>query len=272
MNQQLNIAFIGAGNMSSSIIGGLIQGGYPANQVMAANPSQGKLEVLKDKFAIQTTNDNLKAAQFADVLVLGVKPQMMETVCNQIYTIPGLSDKLIVSLAVGMTVERLNALLRCQPAMIRCMPNTPSLLGLGVSGLFASKTSDAQNQFVTQMMENTGQVIWLKSEPEIDRLAAISGSGPAYYFLFMESMIEKAVALGFTPETAKIMVQQTALGAAEMVKENNIPVSTLRENVTSKGGSTAEALRVFNEKQLKSIIDEAVDAAITRASEISKTM
>lgn len=270
---ELKIAFIGAGNMSGSIIGGMVNAGYSSQNIIASNRSTPKLDKLHNQFAIQTTTDNLLAIRESDVVVLGVKPQMMEAVCSEISTLgDSLSNKLFISLAVGITATRLKTLLKQNVAMIRCMPNTPSLYSLGVSGLYATGASDTQKDFATQMFTPIGEVVWVEEEQGVDAVAAVSGSGPAYYFLFMEGMIKKAIALGFDETTARKMVQQTALGAAHMASKSEDDISTLRSNVTSKGGTTAAAIASFEASDLENIIDTAMQSACERAAELAKEL
>ncbi len=271
------IAFIGAGNMSRSIIGGLINSDYQASLITAANPSTPKLDALRADFSINTTQNNLDAIRDAEVVVLGVKPQMMAEVCTHIKEAATAGDisldgKLFISLAVGITAERLVTLLGQPVAMIRCMPNTPSLLSLGVSGLYSRGASEQQQQLAEYIMKTSGIVVWVDSEEGVDAVAAVSGSGPAYFFLFMEGMVKKAIALGFSPEEAKAMVQKTAEGAAAMVAATDDDISQLRANVTSKGGTTAAALGSFNDQQLTDIIDTAMQAACDRAAVLAKEL
>lgn len=271
--KELNIAFIGAGNMSGSIIGGMVNAGYSPNKITASNPSTPKLEKLKTEFSIKITTDNLAAIRDSDVVVLGVKPQMMETVCSDIATLgETLKDKLFISLAVGITAHRLQTLLQQAVPMIRCMPNTPSLYSLGVSGLYSKGASDQQQDFATRMFEPVGEVVWVNEEQGVDAVAAVSGSGPAYYFLFMEGMIKKSIELGFEEEVARKMVQQTALGAAHMASKSADDIATLRSNVTSKGGTTAAAIASFQTSNLENIIDTAMQSACERAAELAKEL
>ncbi len=269
--KQNKIAFIGAGNMSRSIIAGLVNHGFPAANITATNPSTAKLEALHHDFNINITQDNLEAVAAADVVVLAVKPQMMAQVCEQLSSIKAqLSNKLFISVAAGVTCERVKSLLTVAVPMIRCMPNTPALYGKGVSGLFASGANEAQQALANYLMETTGLVVWVEQEQQIDAITAISGSGPAYFFLFMEAMVSKAQAFGFDPQTARKLVQQTASGAATMAQNSELSIAELRQNVTSKGGTTAAALNTYNERGLSTIVDEAMQAAFDRAQALAK--
>ena len=265
------IAFIGAGNMVKAIVSGLVADGYPAQLITATAPSETRRLPLEQNYGIQTTSDNLAAAQQADVVVLSVKPQMMEEVCRPLQNID-FSGKLVISIAAGIHCSRLNEMLGCQLNIVRVMPNTPSQLGLGMSGLFAPQHVTEQDKaFAAELMQDVGKVCWVEQESGINNIIAAAGSAPAYFFLFMEAMQAEAIAQGFDKETARLLVQQSALGAASMVVENpETELSTLRENVTSKGGTTAEALRTFNQHQLSDIVAKAMQAAVARAEEMEK--
>ncbi|NTS78084.1 pyrroline-5-carboxylate reductase [Catenovulum sp. SM1970] len=270
------IAFIGAGNMTRSIIGGLIKNGYDAKAIFAANPSLPKLDALKSDFGIETSQSNQEVAKQADVIVLAVKPQMMaDMLAKLIESGIDLSSKLFISIAAGILVDRLQNMLGGENntfKIIRTMPNTPSLLGLGLTGLYApSNIAQQDKDFANDMMNAVGKSIWVQDEAGIDKIIAVAGSAPAYFFLFMESIEQEAINLGFSQEDARAIVQQVALGSAQMVCQNpELAISQLRENVTSKGGTTAEAIRTYEESELRQISQKAMQAAIARAEEMAK--
>ncbi len=266
-----NIAFIGAGNMVRSIVAGLVASGYPAHKITATAPSETRRQPLEADYGIKTTSDNYTAAQNADVIVLSVKPQMMADVCKPLQAI-NFENKLVISIAAGISAKRLNEMLDSQLNLVRVMPNTPSLLGKGMSGLYADqKVNEQDKNFASQLMQAVGEVCWVEQESGINNIIAAAGSAPAYFFLFMEAMQAEAIKQGFDADTARKLVQQSALGAAEMVVANpSTELSTLREQVTSKGGTTAEALRTFNENQLSDIVAKAMQAAVSRAEEMEK--
>lgn len=271
MNNLTKVAFIGAGNMAKAISIGLINSGNKPESIMVANPSADKRLALANEFGIKQTGDNVKAAEFADIIVLAVKPHFINSVCNQLSQINNIQDKLIISVAAGITIEQIQQALTCQASVVRVMPNTPSQLGLGMSGLFASvQVNTAQKSAADKLMKAVGEVIWLTSETKIDAITAVAGSGPAYFFLFMEAMQKQALAFGFSEEESRMLVQQTALGAAQMVAHNNIDISQLRENVTSKGGTTFAALEHFRENDLDKVVSGAMTAAFNRAQEMAK--
>lgn len=271
MQHKRTLAFIGAGNMSRSIIAGLIQAGYPAGRIIAANPSRPKLDELADQFGIRITQNNAEAAREADVIVLAVKPQLMAAMLEALVAELGsLAGKLLISIAAGIKVERLQEMAGGHARIIRTMPNTPSLLGLGMTGLYAPTGIDqADRDFAEQMMQAVGKTLWVAQESGINGVIAAAGSAPAYFFLFMQAIAEEAEAMGFTPEQARLLVQQTALGAAAMVEQNpDLSLQTLREQVTSKGGTTAEAVKTFQEQGLMPLTARAMQAAVTRAGEM----
>ena len=271
MQHKRTLAFIGAGNMSRSIIAGLIQAGYPAGRIIAANPSRPKLDELADQFGIRITQNNAEAAREADVIVLAVKPQLMAAMLEALVAELGsLEGKLLVSIAAGIKVERLQEMAGGHARIIRTMPNTPSLLGLGMTGLYApTGIEQADRDFAEQMMQAVGKTLWVAQESGINGVIAAAGSAPAYFFLFMQGIAEEAEAMGFTPEQARLLVQQTALGAAAMVEQNpELSLQALREQVTSKGGTTAEAVKTFQEQGLMPLTAHAMQAAVARAAEM----
>jgi len=265
------IAFIGAGNMARAIIIGLVNSGVSPQDIMVANPSPEKRLSLANEFSVQQTDDNIKAANFADVIVLSVKPHLIHLVCQQICNKISISTKLFISLAAGRTIEQIQQSLSYSAPVIRAMPNTPSQLGFGMTGLFASKeVSDNEKLIAEKLMQAIGKIIWLKNEEQINDIICVAGSAPAYFFLFMEAMEKQAQLLGFSPQESRMLVQQTALGSAKMVEGNDVAISTLRENVTSKGGTTYAALEQFRHDGLEDLVKRAMNAALHRAEEMTK--
>lgn len=270
------IAFIGAGNMARAIIIGLVNSGFSAKNIMVANPSQEKRVALAAEFGVLQTDDNNKASEFADVVVLCVKPHFITDVCQQISQAINIDGKLFISVAAGRTVEQIQQALVQQsnatnfPAVVRVMPNTPSQLGLGMSGLFASsEVTLEQKAAAEKLMTAVGKIIWLATEDRINDIIAVAGSAPAYYFLFMEAMEQHAQHLGFSAQESRMLVEQTALGAAQMVAHSKDDISTLRSNVTSKGGTTHAAIEQFKEDGIKEMVQNAMNAAIARAEEMA---
>ncbi|RTE87710.1 MULTISPECIES: pyrroline-5-carboxylate reductase [Gammaproteobacteria] len=270
--QQRTIGFIGAGNMPRSIIGGMIKGGFPASNIWASNRSRPKLDDLEKDFGIQTTQDNNELVDACDVIVMSVKPQMMKDVCADLKAnAKGFDGKLVTTVAAGIPIEKYYTYLGDDIKVIRIMPNTPSLVGKGVSGLVAdSRVTEDDKAFIDTVFGYVGITIWLEEEASIDVLGAVAGSGPAYFFEFMHGLQAAAQKLGFDEETARAMVQQTCLGAAEMASESELSLVELRKQVTSKGGSTAKGVEAYQDNDLNGISEKAVRAAVARNQEMAK--
>lgn len=267
--EQRKIAFIGAGNMAKAIIAGLVRSGYPADHILVSSPTQTRRLPMEQELGIRTTSDNLRAVQESDVVVLAVKPQLMAEVFEPLQGVD-VSNKLIISIAAGMPVARINEIFATQLNVVRVMPNTPSLIGKGMSGLYATETTPAADRdFTESLMKAVGEICWVEQESQINGIIAAAGSAPAYFFLFMEAMQNEAIAQGFDRDTARLLVQQSALGAAHMVAENDqLSLSELRAQVTSKGGTTAEAINTLQALNLEKTVAEAMQAAVTRAQEM----
>jgi pyrroline-5-carboxylate reductase len=265
------LAFIGAGNMTRAIISGLIQAGYPATHITASNPSTGKLEQLQYEFAIDITQNNLYALEQAEVVILAVKPQLMQQVCNELSENDNIQNKLLVSLAAGITTTRLAEMLNGHQQIVRAMPNTPSALGLGMTGIYANQAvAKTDLIFVESLLKSIGKTTLLKNESQIDGVIAAAGSSPAYFFLFLEAMQSEAIRMGFDQQQSREMIAQAMLGAAQMVIQNgNIDLAELRLQVTSKGGTTAKAIEAFQQADLQGIVAKAMQAARDRAEEMA---
>lgn len=269
----LKIAFIGGGNMARSLISGLIKAGYDRNLISVSNRSEGKLIALNKDFGIKTSLDNYEIAKDADVIVLAVKPQFMAEMLNQLTAkINDYEKRLIISLAAGVTVERLTGLLNGHKKIVRLMPNTPALIGYGVTGTFAAPDVNAEEkEFTNRILTAVGKVVWVEKESDINTVTAASGSSPAYFFLFMQYLIEHTKEMGLSEEQARTLVVETALGAAQMaIKNADVSLETLRAQVTSKGGTTFAAISKFEELNLKDSVSAAMDACVARAEEMQK--
>lgn len=265
------VGFIGAGNMATSILGGLIQSGLPAESIYVSNRSADKLDALKEKYpTINTTHDNAEVVNNVDYVLLAVKPQIMSTACADFKELD-LSKKCAISVAAGVTCETLNKLLGTDTPVVRSMPNTPSLIGYGATGLFANdKVSEQQREATSAIFDAVGKSIWVENEDLMDVVTAVSGSGPAHYFLFMESVVQAGMDLGLPEDTARELAAQTALGAAAMVQQNgDTEIGQLRRNVTSPGGTTAAALDTLNDHKLPEIVKKALEASVTRGKELA---
>ena len=265
------IAFIGAGNMSQAILKGMIASGYPLDKITASARTQSKMDALAAETGIRTSTDNLALCEQADVIVLGVKPQMMGDLVKSIAPAINTSKQLIISVAAGILASSIDSWLGQGAAIVRCMPNTPSLVGLGAAGLYATaNVSDEQKTTACQIMQSVGIAIWVEEETQIDAVTATSGSGPAYYFLMMEAMIQAAQDLGLSAESAQQLVLQTAAGAAKMAQESSQTPAQLRLAVTSPKGTTEQALNAFNEGGFSALCGNAMKAAHHRSQELAE--
>lgn len=269
--QSKSIAFIGGGNMATSIISGLISDGYPASKITVSAPSEQTRDRVAAEYGVNTTANNMVAAADADVIVLAIKPQILKQVCEQLMLeLGGHGDKLYVSIAAGVTWQSTSDYLNHCERVVRTMPNTPSKLGLGMTGLYAPQSLSLQDrQFSEHLMQAVGKIVWVEQESGINSVIAAAGSAPAYFFLFMEAIEREALNMGFTSEQARLLVEQTALGSAQMVVDSDLPLSELRAQVTSKGGTTAEAVRTLQEGQMPELVAKAMRAAVTRAEQMA---
>ena len=270
--QNLKIAFIGGGNMGGSLISGLIKSGYESNLITVATPVDKEVETLKAKFKINGTTNNAQAGKDADVVVLAVKPQIMATALKALKESNSFKNKLIITVMAGVTCSRIQSILGDAERIIRVMPNTPALIGFGMAGLFASPAAKEEDKkFAAELLGSCGKTIWIKKESGIDDFTALSGSAPAYFFLLMEAMAEKAHEMGFSDEEARTTIAQVALGSAHMVlKNNDKSLKQLREAVTSKGGTTYAAIQVFNANNFNKSVGDAMQACRDRAEEMSR--
>ena len=214
--QKPAITFIGGGNMASSLIGGLINKGYPANAITVSEPLAENREKLADAFGINVTSDNNQAVADSHLVVLAIKPQIIKQVALSLQ--PALTAKpVVISIAAGITISSLQSWLGDDLAIVRCMPNTPALVQTGATGVFANQfVTETQRQLCAEILEAVGMVCWVETEADIDTVTAVSGSGPAYYFLVMEIMESIGTQMGLPAETARALTLQTALGAAKM--------------------------------------------------------
>ncbi|AVI62329.1 pyrroline-5-carboxylate reductase [Halomonas sp. GFAJ-1] len=267
------ITFIGAGNMAGAIIGGLIESGVAPSDITATAPNESELASLKQRLGVNTQTDNNAAVKDADVVVLAVKPQIMRNVCDAMSESVQQQAPLVISIAAGLDADTINQWLGGNTALVRCMPNTPSLVGIGASGLYANKAvSDAQRTLATQLMEAVGIVEWVEDEHLLDAVTAVSGSAPAYFFLMFEAMEEAAVKLGLPAATARRLAIQTALGAATMAQQSDKDPATLKQNVMSPGGTTERAIQHMEDAQLRTTIADAMQACADRAEAMAKEL
>lgn len=265
------IAFIGAGNMAASLIGGLRAQGLEAAQIRASDPGAEQRAKIHAEHGIEMFENNAQAIEGADVVVLAVKPQAMKAVCEALK--PSLKpEQLVVSIAAGITCASMNNWLGAQP-IVRCMPNTPALLRQGVSGLYATaEVSTEQRQQAEQLLSAVGIALWLDSEQQLDAVTAVSGSGPAYFFLLIEAMTAAGEKLGLPRETASKLTLQTALGAAHMAVSSDVDAAELRRRVTSPNGTTEAAIKSFQANGFEALVEKALGAAAHRSAEMAEQL
>lgn len=262
-----NISFIGGGNMAQAIIGGLVANQVPKSQIFVSAPSEKTREVLK-QYDVQVFASNADAIEHADVVILAVKPQILPTVLQELQS--QLKDKLLISIIAGVETAMIAQLAQTS-RVIRVMPNTPSLIQMGANGIYADPhVSKEDRALATQIMEATGLVVWVEQESQIDAVTAVSGSGPAYFFYMMDSMIRAGKNLGLTQEVATQLTLQTALGAAKMAQQSHLTPADLRKNVTSPNGTTQAALEVFDRMHISQNIQVALAAAQKRSQELAQ--
>lgn len=269
-----NICFIGGGNMATSLIGGLIAQGHSADSIRVSDPNESQRNQLEQQFSIKSFADYAPAMADADIVVLAVKPQIMKDVALNISSsIASDAPPLFVSIAAGINLFSLQSWLGEDQAIVRCMPNTPSLIQLGASGLHANEhTTLVQKTLAETVLKAAGIVQWVQTEAEIDAVTAVSGSGPAYYFLLMEAMIDAGTELGLSRETASELTIQTAMGAAHMAKESDVDTAELRRRVTSPGGTTEQAINTFERSHLRDIVKDALNSATRRSGELAEML
>lgn len=265
-----HICFIGGGNMASSLIGGLIANGHSADAITACDPNEQQRQTLQEKFAIATSAEAATVIAQADAVVLAVKPQIMRLVCEPLASALVSHKPVVISVAAGVRCADLDRWLGGEQAIVRCMPNTPALYSHGAAGLYATAgVSEAQRELSSYIANAVGMSEWVEQEHLIDAVTALSGSGPAYGFLLLEAMQSAGVSLGLAESTARRLATQTILGAAVMARDDERDAGTLREAVTSKGGTTAAALNVFEQAGFRELVAEAMKAACTRADELA---
>ena len=263
------IAFIGGGNMAASLIGGLVADGWDADRIRVADPDGSRRERLASSHGVHTASDNCTTAAGADIVVLAVKPQALKAVCDEIAATIGGRSALVISIAAGIREPDLRRWLGAGTAIVRTMPNTPALVQTGATGLYANpQVSGPQREMAETVMRAVGLALWVEDEALLAAVTALSGSGPAYHFLFMEALEEAGIQLGLSAEPARLLSLQTALGAAKMALESSDSTAVLRRRVTSPGGTTERALAVLEDGRLRELVARALAAAAERAREL----
>lgn len=268
--KQQNIGFIGGGNMAWSLIGGLLADGYDPARIRVSDVDDARLEALSGRLGVSVMRDNARVVAESEIVVLAVKPQILSAVAEGIAAAVRDSRPLIVSIAAGVRVGNLASWLGGDAAIVRCMPNTPAQVRSGATALYANeRASREQRNMAERILRSVGLTVWVDEERLLDAVTALSGSGPAYFFLFMEALERAAVSFGLEPQVARLLTQQTALGAAKIAMESTESPEELRRRVTSPGGTTEQAIRVFEEGHFADLVLEAMRAAERRSAELS---
>lgn len=264
-----NITFIGGGNMAQALIGGLIARGLPPTRITVSDPVEKVRQLLQEK-DVHVTSDNVAAIKDADIVLFAIKPQVLVNVLQPLHGL--FKNKLVMSIVAGGEIATLSKLLGTDK-IVRVMPNTPALVQTGAHGLYANEAVTTKDrELASQVLAATGLTIWVKSEAQIDAVTAVSGSGPAYFFYMMESMIRAGKNLGLDEKTATALTLQTALGAAQMAITSSNSPAELRKNVTSPNGTTQAALEVFDRAQISQNIQAALAAAQKRSQELAQEL
>lgn len=267
------IGFIGGGNMASSLISGLIASGHSPQQIWVSDVNNETLKNLSNNHKVNTSFSNQAVIEEVEVIVLAVKPQILREVAEQAAPFIQQKQPLVVSIAAGISQKSLSQWLGQNTAIVRCMPNTPALVLTGATGLHANlNVTEEQRDLAENIMRAVGVSLWVETETELDVVTAVSGSGPAYFFLLMEAMEKAALDLGLNIHTARLLVQQTALGAAKIALESSESPEALRQRVTSPGGTTQKAIETFEQGGFSELVNKAIHAAKDRSIEMSKQL
>ena len=261
----MRIAFLGGGNMATALIGGLVARGTDARSIAVVEVSAAARERLGARYPVHIATAPDAALQRAEVLVLAVKPQDARAALASI----SIDRQLVISIAAGLTLDALSRWLGGHRKLVRCMPNTPALIGAGIAALYALPAVNAEERARAQsILAAVGEVVWVSEERLLDPVTAVSGSGPAYVFWFIEQLAESAAKLGLPADVSRELALHTVLGAAKLAASSGEPPAALRKNVTSKGGTTEAALKVFDEEKLAERFARALEAASRRATEL----
>jgi pyrroline-5-carboxylate reductase len=267
----MKITFVGGGNMANALIGGLLNHGFPATAIASIEVEAEKREHLENVFSIRCFPEACAEALQCDAIVLAVKPQQMREACQPMVSF--LKQQLVISIAAGLRLQDLSRWLGGYEKLVRTMPNTSSLVGAGITGLYAPPgVSTAERLGAERIMHAVGSTVWVNDEEQVDALTALSGSGPAYVFLFIEALQQAAAELGFSLKQVRQISIETVLGAAKLASLSEEPASVLRERVTSKGGTTEAALGVMMRREFKETVILGIKAAKERGAELGELL
>lgn len=264
------VGFIGAGNMARSLAGGLLKNGWQRERIILSDPESTQRQAIETVLGIKAFADNNEIAAHADILVLAVKPQILADVTKALAATAQKKKPLVVSIAAGVRIEEIDRWLGGGFPIVRAMPNTAALIGSGASGLYANaRVNETMRNQAESILRAVGIAVWLEDEYLMDVVTALSGSGPAYFFLVMEALEQAAIESGLDPKQARLLTLETAFGAAKMALEGHEEPSQLRRRVTSPGGTTEQAVKVLEEGGLRRLFKNAVQAASDRARAIA---
>lgn len=266
------VGLIGGGNMARAIAGGLLRGGMHATDVMIAEPRPEQCDLLrKELYGALVTEDNKRVAKSAEVLLFAVKPQILKPVCEGLVEQVQVSRPLIMSIAAGPKIDDIDAWLGGGLSVVRVMPNQPALIDQGISALFANeRTSDAHKALAEKIMTAVGHAVWIDAEAKMDAVTAVSGTGPSYFYLLIDVMIESALKFGIDPDTARVLAVETARGATALAAAETESMASLIDRVRSPGGTTTAAFEYLEAKDARGIFSRAIDAAEERAAELAE--
>lgn len=259
--------------MARSLAGGLLNNGWGRDYLLVADPDSATRQTLEQALGVTTTENNLEAVNQADIVVLAVKPQVLPKVAKELANTIAEKRPLVISIAAGIRTDSLSNWLGKEVPLVRAMPNTPALIGSGATGLYASEnvTPELRDE-AESILRTAGLVVWVDNEDLMDVVTALSGSGPAYFFLVMEALESAAVKQGLRPETARLLTLETAYGAAKMALEDDEEPARLRQRVTSPGGTTEQAIQSFEDNNIRAMFEQALDAATRRSRELAELL
>lgn len=265
----MRIAFIGGGNMATALISSLFASRHSVDRIKVADPGEGVRERLQRRWPVACYDNAVDAIEDMDAIVLAVKPQVLPIVLEEIRD-KVTHEQLVISIVAGIPTSHIAARLPSNPPIVRTMPNTPALIGLGITGMYARvNCSLAQRELTQNLMESAGEVVWLEKESLLDVVTAVSGSGPAYFYYLIETLRNAGTRLGLPPEVAAKLALHTAHGASAMAVQSDADVIELRKRVTTPGGTTEAAMKIFSESHFEDVVNVAVEAATRRGAELA---
>jgi pyrroline-5-carboxylate reductase len=266
------VGLVGGGNMARAIAGGLLRGGMHATDLMIAEPRLEQCELLRQElYGAMVTDDNKRVAKAAEILLFAVKPQILKPVCENLVEEVQAKRPLVMSIAAGPKIDDIDAWLGGGLSVVRVMPNQPALIDQGISALFANeRTSAEQRALAEKIMTAVGLAVWIGAESRMDAVTAVSGTGPSYFYLLIDVMIESAIRSGIDPQTARILAVETARGATALAAAETESMSSLIDRVRSPGGTTTAAFEYLDAMDARGIFSNAIDAAEKRAAELAE--